>query len=248
MGLSSGFEFAGSLLTAWRKPLVRMFLLSLALHVALIMIVQPQRYLDVEEVHVISARLMEPTEQQAEEEVLPPPPTAEDPEPVSSPLAPTLPVEPTPVSKEAVPVPELQKASEPAIVSPTPPPVTESRPPEPSPRKNTGPDLPSVPVMIDTTWYEAKQLDVQPKATAAITPRYPPDAARRSVEGTVKLSLRVDEYGVVREVAVVEGDPPGVFDESALEAFRKARFNPARKEGHPVRAQILIRVRYELDD
>ncbi len=102
--------------------------------------------------------------------------------------------------------------------------------------------------MLDTTWYEARQLDISPRAAQPINPVYPLEAARRGIEGTVKLLLRVDEYGVVQDVQVMEGEPPGIFDQSAVEAFRTGKFLPARKDGRPVRAQIYIRVRYELDD
>jgi protein TonB len=116
------------------------------------------------------------------------------------------------------------------------------------PANNTTASLPSVPVMIDTNWYEARQLDVQPRASQPINPAYPSDAQRRGQQGTVKLKLKVDEFGAVRDVEVEGGNPPGVFDDSALAAFKNAHFEPARKEGQPVRALIYIRVRYELGD
>lgn len=228
---------------AWRASFTRMLLLSLGLHAAVIMIVQPRPFPDVAEIVVIDARLSERTGDQAVPEVPPPaPPTAlseaapsPTPQAVSRPELAAVPERPAAVAtaKPTAPMPKLE-----APVVPPPAARTESA---------VTPSLPSVPVMIDTNWYEARQLDVQPVAARAISPRYPPDAARQGIEGTVKLRLRIDEFGVVKDAEVEEGDPPGVFDESALEAFRKGQFRPAQKDGRPVRALIYIRVRYELD-
>jgi protein TonB len=101
--------------------------------------------------------------------------------------------------------------------------------------------------MVDTTWYGARQLDVQPRTLKPVQPAYPPQARRRGLEGTVKLQLRIDEYGVVQEAAVEEGDPPGVFDAAALDAFRTARFLPAQKNQRPVRALVHVRVVFKLE-
>jgi protein TonB len=108
--------------------------------------------------------------------------------------------------------------------------------------------LPSVPVMLDTTWYGSRQLDVQPKARQAIEPAYPESARRDGVEGTVILVMRIDELGRIREMSVESAQPPGIFDESALRAFQAARFDPAILAGRAVRSEVRIRVNYSLDD
>jgi protein TonB len=242
-----------SLLTrVWALPLTRMLLLSCGVHLALIMVVRPRAFPAVDQTVVIRARL--------EKEVVATvvaeagaAPAAEPPAvAVPAPVVVAPPAEP-PVSAP----PQPQAAAEPA---PAPrPAVTETPPAEPAAKveapaapargsEPAAPSLPSIPVMIDTTWYEARQLDVSPKALRPIKPTYPAEAIRQGIEGTVKLMLRVDEYGVVREAEVVEGSPPGVFDESALDAFRNARFEAARRDRLPVRALIYIRVHYELND
>jgi protein TonB len=45
---------------------------------------------------------------------------------------------------------------------------------------------------------------------------------------------------------VSDASPPAVFDQSALDAFRKARFAPAQKAGRAVKSLVVIKVRYEL--
>lgn len=117
---------------------------------------------------------------------------------------------------------------------------------------NVGPaplsPLPALPLGIDTTWYLARQVDVHPRAIGRIEPAYPEEARRRNQEGTLKLMLKIDELGRVKEAEVVEAQPPGMFDEAALAAFRNARFQPAMKDGRPVRYQAYMRVDFKLED
>jgi protein TonB len=106
--------------------------------------------------------------------------------------------------------------------------------------------LPKVemPLLADSTWYPAKQLDVYPQPLAPIRPRYPDAAARDNVAGSVTLLLMVDENGLVRDADVAQADPAGYFEEDALAAFREARFTPAARNGRPVRSRILVRVTF----
>jgi protein TonB len=108
--------------------------------------------------------------------------------------------------------------------------------------------LPSLPLGIDTNWYLARQVDKHPKAIGKVEPIYPEEAKRRNIEGTLKLMLKIDDLGRVLSAEVVEATPPGVFDAAALQAFREARFQPAIKDGRPVRYQAYIRVDFKLED
>jgi len=103
-----------------------------------------------------------------------------------------------------------------------------------------------IPLADDPIYYTAKQLDVHPAAALPIAPDYPEGAAGGDVEGFVTLKLLIDESGAVREVSAVDAQPPGVFEVSAVAAFRAARFLPGQRNGRPVKSQILIRVTYEL--
>jgi protein TonB len=136
--------------------------------------------------------------------------------------------------------------------------MTEKKPEEPKPSEEP-PVLPSpvpaepapaleIPLLEDPTWYPAKQVDVHPVALDPVKPAYPAEGVARGVEGKVLLLLLIDEAGVVKEAAVAEADSEGIFEESALAAFRSARFAPAQKNGRAVKSRVLIRVNYELND
>lgn len=120
----------------------------------------------------------------------------------------------------------------------------------PHQEKGSAPGLPSIPVMVDDTWYEAKQLDVQPKLAVPFenVVVYPLEAVRRGQEGSVKLKLKVDEFGVVQDVSIIESNPPGVFDDAVLAAVKKEHFIPAVKDGRPVRSLIYSRIDFKLHD
>lgn len=116
--------------------------------------------------------------------------------------------------------------------------------------EQANPLLPALemPLIEDPTWYPAKQVDVHPVALNLIKPAYPEKGVELGVDGKVVLLLLIDEAGVVKEASVAEANPEGVFEESALAAFRNARFAPAQKSGRAVKSRVLIRVSYELND
>ena len=116
--------------------------------------------------------------------------------------------------------------------------------------EQASPLLPALemPLIEDPTWYPAKQVDAHPVALHPIKPVYPEKGVELGVDGKVLLLLLIDEAGAVKEASVVEADPEGIFEESALTAFRNARFAPAQKNGRAVKSRVLIRVSYELND
>jgi protein TonB len=78
-----------------------------------------------------------------------------------------------------------------------------------------------------------------------VKPTYPALAKRFYREGRVLLRLTVSESGALVKVDVIE-DPGYGLATAAVEAVRKSRFNPARREGRPFIAQALLPVRFTL--
>lgn len=167
-------------------------------------------------------------------------------------LAPTF--EALPVTASEPPLPPIEPEALEAPPSPAeqetgaPPPQTE---PVASalPGEQT-PGLPSiaVPLVEDPTYYPALEVDVHPVAQQDIIPLYPNQAADDKITGSVILLLNLDESGLVQEISVEESDPPGHFDQAALEAFRHARFSPAQKQGRIVKSRMRIKVTFDLVD
>ena len=93
---------------------------------------------------------------------------------------------------------------------------------------------------------EPGEPDVAAKPLVRPSPRYPRAAQRSRVEGHVTVRMRIDERGRVVDVAVVEGAPPDVFDEVALQTARTYRFSPARRGGKPVATTVQQRIVFRL--
>ncbi len=87
----------------------------------------------------------------------------------------------------------------------------------------------------------AKGIDMGPGKTPQPVYRtetaYPPDLYQQRVEGDVEIGYSLDANGAVTEARVVRSTPPRVFDQAALESFRKWRFTPMLdRTGRPVSA------------
>src|SRR5262249_36275476 len=90
------------------------------------------------------------------------------------------------------------------------------------------------------------ELDSQPTVIGDVRIPYPEDARSRGIEGTVVLSVLVDETGKVRAVKHVSGPGAGL-DQAAAKAVERIRFRPAMRKGQPVPAQITYRYTFLLD-
>jgi len=58
-----------------------------------------------------------------------------------------------------------------------------------------------------------------------VAPRYPANASTQGVEGSVTLEFTVNSFGTVEGARVVESDPVGVFDASAIAAVQRWRYS-----------------------
>ncbi|MHB1176255.1 MAG: energy transducer TonB [Sulfuriferula sp.] len=213
--------------------------ISIAVHLALIGLLRVNAVTAPApaDIPVIQARLQPP---------LPPPVTAP---PAAAPVAkpetppPAAPPKPVPLAPapKAPPAVQAETVSPPAVSTAMPAAVN------PVPQPNSVLPAVNVPLLVDPTYYTAKQLDVQPRALAAINPVYPQGAVARGTAGWVTLKLKLDERGKVEDVEVSDASPPGIFDQSALDAFHNAHFAPAQKDGRAVKSFVQIKVRYELD-
>lgn len=85
------------------------------------------------------------------------------------------------------------------------------------------------------------------KAIKKIDPHFPPFAREKNVSGFVVVEVQVSTSGQPVKIRVLESQPPGVFDASALEAMRSWVFEPAMNRGQPVASNVIQRVRFDLE-
>jgi protein TonB len=256
-------------LTPRTRPILTALWLSLGLHGALIALVQLAPPASSSVPLVIEARLEtrepetssapavvpavepeQPEKPEKPEKLEPKPAPVLEPETEPAPES-----EPEPITVEAEladlePAP-AEVAAVPPAAKPLPSPPAASAPPvlaPPAPAaKESQRSLVQIPTAVDLAYYSAREVDVLPRALRDIRPEYPSEADRRRLSGSVKLQIKLEADGRVSDIEVVESMPEGMFDESALAAFRQARFSPAQRNGRPVRARILIEVKYDYE-
>ncbi|MFC1627516.1 TonB family protein [Gemmatimonadota bacterium] len=85
-----------------------------------------------------------------------------------------------------------------------------------------------------------------PKPVKRVMPKYPEEALQDGSEGKVILNIVVDEKGVVTEAKVITADPPGVFDEAAIEAMKQWVFEPAEQAGVPIKVRLAYPIVFSL--
>ena len=76
---------------------------------------------------------------------------------------------------------------------------------------------------------------------------YPKSAQRRSIEGEIVIEFNVGIDGRVTSAFIVEANPPGRFDSSALRYVNSFVYEPYRLNGTPVEVErISVRIPFRL--
>ena len=104
----------------------------------------------------------------------------------------------------------------------------------------------------------AKKPEAKPKPAAGLNrdptplagnqaPKYPPQALRSGVEGSVSVRVEVDVNGNATDVQVVErsGERSRDLDRAVIAAVRKWQFEPAMKDGKAVAGAVVVPVEFK---
>ena len=83
-------------------------------------------------------------------------------------------------------------------------------------------------------------LEIIPHGT--IQPKYPETAARRKLEGWVKVEFTINEGGWVGDVVILDSDPKGIFEQTTVEAVQTWKYSPIPT---PIRASQYIEFKLE---
>jgi protein TonB len=76
---------------------------------------------------------------------------------------------------------------------------------------------------------------------------YPPEAARKGIEGSVDVSFTISPQGKVDDVTVINAVPSEVFNRAAIAAVRRWKYEPKTVNGVPVEAHQQLRLQFKLD-
>lgn len=150
------------------------------------------------------------------------------------------------------------------LIEDEPPPVRQPRA-EPPSRPELQPEVPRVPASAEGEAVAIAGTPIAPIATpeigpgsgyadgdllpiVAITPEYPERAKRSGAEGFVTLEFTVDRRGQVRDPRVLEAEPRGIFERSALQAIERFRYRPRVVNGKALAVTgVRTRLRFSLD-
>lgn len=105
----------------------------------------------------------------------------------------------------------------------------------------------AAPVPLEN-YFHMSEVDLRAEPINEVLLRYPWPEYRRGLSGTVRFRLFINAEGKLDKVELVNAEPPGHFEEAALEAITKLRFNAARKNGRPVKSQKTIDVVFDPND
>jgi protein TonB len=94
--------------------------------------------------------------------------------------------------------------------------------------------------------FNLKQVDQPPVPIQKVDPEFPPAARRLGAAGKVVVKFLVKADGSVIRASILEANPEGLFDQSALDAIGKWRFNPGIYHGNAVATWVILPVHFRL--
>lgn len=83
-----------------------------------------------------------------------------------------------------------------------------------------------------STFSGSANMEVVP--LVRVPPMYPKRALRMKKEGFVTMRFTIDAQGLVLDIAVIEAEPPGMFEDAAMNALKKWKFKPKIVNGKAV--------------
>jgi TonB family protein len=90
-----------------------------------------------------------------------------------------------------------------------------------------------------------KSLDAAPEVIKMVQAKYPEEASKKGLEGSVWLRVDVDESGKPTSVSVIKSDSK-VFDQAAIDAAEQWVFKPAMKDGKAVSTTVTLPFKFKL--
>lgn len=78
------------------------------------------------------------------------------------------------------------------------------------------------------------------------SPKYPRNAMRRNITGSVDVSFTVGHDGHVYDIEIIDSTPGSVFDQAAIDAVQQWQFEPVIEAGQTVERRSAVRMAFDL--
>jgi TonB family protein len=105
---------------------------------------------------------------------------------------------------------------------------------------------PSQPAATDNAELSTKRVPASTlKRIKVVNPVFPQAARDQAVGGKVVMYFTVMPDGSTADVQVIEAEPEGIFEESAVTALQQWRYEPVLRNGQPIAQPTKIVFRFE---
>ncbi len=84
------------------------------------------------------------------------------------------------------------------------------------------------------------------KRVREVPPVYPREAERQGIRGWVDVEFTIARDGSTQDVVVRNSEPQRTFDQAAVDAVKRWRFEPVMRDGATVPQRAAMRIRFEL--
>ena len=84
------------------------------------------------------------------------------------------------------------------------------------------------------------------KRVREVPPVYPREAERLGLSGWVDVEFTIAPDGTTQDLVVRNAQPLRTFDQSAIDAVKRWRFEPVMRDGAAVPQRAAVRIRFEL--
>lgn len=183
------------------------------------------------------------------------------------PVAPPTPAKPVPVAQQR-PTPPTPRPAVPLVASPRPAathemqvPVTSPALPTPAAPAEVAPAAPATQVaptgpVTTAPAAQAGRASAQPKVLPSSAVRYlvepvlsyPRISRELGEQGVVRLKVLVDEQGRPKDIEVARSSGYPRLDQQAVQAMKKARFQPHLEDGQARSVWVLAPLTFNLED
>jgi protein TonB len=95
------------------------------------------------------------------------------------------------------------------------------------------------------TEYDASDVDKPPKIVRQMPIKFPAQAKKEGITGKVVIRCLIGTDGKAGKMEIVESEPAGIFDESALSTLKYWQFRPGVKSGEMVATWVKVPFKFE---
>ena len=107
------------------------------------------------------------------------------------------------------------------------------------------PAQPSIALLVPDRYFASSEVDRKAEPIEIAPLIYPEEAYLRRLHGKVTLRLFINETGSIDSIDILAADPPGMFDQAAIDAVLATRFRPALLLARPVKNVKTIEIRFD---